>query len=150
MNNQTILMSTVDHADLKELIQANGRRSGVLDGPALSRLAGELARARLVSPEDLSADVVTMGSVVKVRDIDTRERMQLTVSWPEDANPHEGCINVLAPLGMALLGARVGADVEWPVPAGARRLRIEAVVFQPKAVSLAGAPGAAWGDGDVA
>lgn len=143
MNNQTILISTVDHAELKELIQANERRSGMMDGPALSRLGGELARAQLVSPDDLPSDVVTMGSVVKVRDMDTDERMQLTVSWPEDANPHEGCINVLAPLGMALLGARVGDDIEWPVPAGARRLRLEAVIFQPRAMSLAVAPGTA-------
>ncbi|OQA28637.1 MAG: Regulator of nucleoside diphosphate kinase [Verrucomicrobia bacterium ADurb.Bin345] len=140
MNNQTIVMTTTDHADLDELIRANGRRSGLLDGPALSRLAVELARARLVSPEELPPDVVSMGAVVKVRDMDTRERMQLTVVWPEDANPHEGCINVLAPLGMALLGARVGDEIEWPVPEGKRRLRVDAVIFQPKAVSLV-APG---------
>ena len=140
MTNQTIIMTMSDHADLDELIRTNGTSRGKLDGPALSRLAGELARARLVSPDDLPADVVTMGSVVKVRDMDTKECMQLTVSWPEDANPHEGCINVLAPLGMALLGARVGDDIKWPVPAGARRLRIEAVIFQSKSPSLAAAP----------
>ena len=144
MNSQSIVMSTSDHADLDELIRANGRRSGLLDGPALSRLAGELARASLVSPEELPPDVVTMGTVVKARDMDTSERMQLTVVWPEDANAQEGCINVLAPLGMALLGARVGDEIEWPVPEGKRRLRVDAVVFQPKAVSLvaAGAGGA--------
>lgn len=137
MTHQTILMSTVDYAELDELIQTNGQRSVKLDGPALSRLAGELARAQLLTPGELPTDVVTMESVVKVRDMDTKERMQLTVSWPEDANPQEGCINVLAPLGMALLGARVGDEIEWPVPEGNRRLRIDAMVFQPKAASPA-------------
>ena len=55
-----------------------------------------------------------------------------TLSWPGTADPERGRINVLAPLGMALLGCRVGQAVEWPVPAGIRRLRVEAVLFQPE------------------
>ncbi|HOG24153.1 MAG TPA: GreA/GreB family elongation factor, partial [Candidatus Omnitrophota bacterium] len=42
-------------------------------------------------------------------------------------------ISILAPIGMALLGYRVGDIVEWKVPAGTRRLKIEEVLYQPEA-----------------
>jgi regulator of nucleoside diphosphate kinase len=41
-------------------------------------------------------------------------------------------VSVLAPLGMAVLGYRVGDTFEWEVPAGVRRLRVEDVSFQPE------------------
>jgi len=40
---------------------------------------------------------------------------------------------VLAPIGTALLGERVGAEIRWEVPAGVRRLRIEELLYQPEA-----------------
>ena len=52
--------------------------------------------------------------------------------------PGDERINVLAPLGMALLGVRVGEEVEWDMPSGVRRLRIEQVLFQPEAIEKAG------------
>jgi regulator of nucleoside diphosphate kinase len=44
----------------------------------------------------------------------------------------EGKVSVLAPLGMALLGARAGDTVLVHAPAGIRRLKIERVLYQPE------------------
>jgi hypothetical protein len=42
---------------------------------------------------------------------------------------------VLAPVGTALIGYRAGDVIEWATPGGTRRLRIEAVLFQPEAAA---------------
>jgi len=114
------------------MVEARPNNRNGLDAKAFERLAGELARARLVAAQDIPPDVVTMNTRAKVRDLDSDEVFAFTLSWPEQADAVNSHINVLAPLGMALLGCRVGQEVEWPVPGGTRRLRIEGVLFQPE------------------
>jgi regulator of nucleoside diphosphate kinase len=41
--------------------------------------------------------------------------------------------SILAPLGTALLGFRVGDVVDWQMPAGTRKLRIDEILYQPEA-----------------
>jgi regulator of nucleoside diphosphate kinase len=41
-------------------------------------------------------------------------------------------VSVLAPIGTAVLGYRVGDEIEWEVPSGVRRLKVEDVPFQPE------------------
>jgi regulator of nucleoside diphosphate kinase len=74
-----------------------------------------------------------MNSQVLLCDIDTLETMTYTLVFPKDADIDSGSISVLAPVGTAILGYRQGDIVEWPVPAGIRRLRIEKVLYQPEA-----------------
>jgi regulator of nucleoside diphosphate kinase len=59
--------------------------------------------------------------------------MTYTLVFPRDANVDEGRISILAPLGTAILGYRVGEEFEWDVPSGKRRLRIAKVLYQPEA-----------------
>ena len=78
-------------------------------------------------------DVVTMNSRVQLVDLDTGEAMTYTLVFPDDADLRQGKISVLAPIGTAMLGYRVGDTFEWRVPAGLRRLKIEAILYQPEA-----------------
>ena len=130
--NQKIVLTTEDHARLCDLIAENGCKRDKHDAEAFSMLTREVQRAQIVAPEDIPPRVVTMNSTVNVLDMDTQEKMKFTLCWPEDADPSEGRINVLAPLGMALLGTMTGDEVEWRVPSGIRRFRIRKVVFQPE------------------
>jgi regulator of nucleoside diphosphate kinase len=97
----------------------------------LAALAGELSRARVVPRSEIPADVVTMNSTVRLRDLETGEDDTYTLVYPDDADIDDNRLSVLAPVGTALLGYRAGDVVEWPVPAGVRRFRIEEVLFQP-------------------
>lgn len=90
----------------------------------VASLEGELARATIVSPEELPPDVVAMNSTVWFRDLDDDEVECFTLVHPYDADVNNDRISVLAPIGMALLGFRVGDIVEWSVPQGKRRLEI--------------------------
>jgi len=135
MSNPSIIITWPDHTQLTALVEARRRSRNSVDAKAFERLAGELARASLVAAQDIPPDVVTMNTKARVRDLDSGEVFAFTLSWPDGADAASGRVNVLAPMGMALLGCRVGQEVEWPVPGGTRRLRVEAVLFQPENVS---------------
>ena len=77
------------------------------------RLIDEIARAKLVAPNKLRDDVVTIGSVVTYRDLDKAREHIVSVAYPENANIEEGLISVLTPVGVALLGLSPGATISW-------------------------------------
>lgn len=131
-NNRNIIMTAADHAELEAVITFTGKvseRARV----ELSALEGELKRAEIVEPEEIPSDVITMNSRAELLDIESKERMQFTLVLPRDARIEEGKISVLAPLGTAMLGYRVGDDFQWHVPYGVRRLKVTNVYFQPEA-----------------
>ena len=74
-----------------------------------------------------------MNSEVLLHDLDTGERMEFTLVLPSVADINEKKISVLAPLGPAMLGYRVGDEFKWPVPSGFRRLKVTRIYFQPEA-----------------
>lgn len=90
-------------------------------------LEEEIERARIVPSHEMPSDVVIMHSRVRIVDMRTGEQLVYQIVYPHEANYAEMRISVLAPIGMALLGYRVGTEIEWKVPSGSRRLRIEAV-----------------------
>lgn len=97
-------------------------------------LENELARARVVASEQIPADVVTMNSRVRFRDVHSGEELEVTLVYPNAASFADGRVSVLAPVGSALLGLAVGDEIEWPMPShGQRRLRVVGVPFQPEA-----------------
>jgi regulator of nucleoside diphosphate kinase len=112
----------------------------LLDNPVLMRERGamrdlvtELNRARIVSPREIPADIVTMRSRVRIKDCTTNEESVLTLVFPNEANLDDGKISILAPIGIALLGYRAGDRVEWTVPAGPRSIEILEIMYQPEA-----------------
>ena len=74
-----------------------------------------------------------MNSRVRLTDVETNEEQIYTVVFPSEANLEDGKISILAPIGTAILGYRVGDTVEWRVPGGVRTLRIEEILYQPEA-----------------
>ena len=99
----------------------------------VGRLRRELDRAALVSPREADPGLVTMNSRVVVRDLDRDREMTFTLAYPDDADGGDERMSVLAPIGTAVLGYREGSVIEWEMPAGPRRLRIEKVLYQPEA-----------------
>jgi regulator of nucleoside diphosphate kinase len=110
-----------------------GRTGGRRDRDHLAELDQELDQAEIVDAGDVSPDVVTMHSTVRVRDLDTGRSVVYTLAFPVDADIERKRISVLAPIGTALIGYRAGDRVEWRTPGGTRRLEVEEVLFQPEA-----------------
>jgi regulator of nucleoside diphosphate kinase len=127
-----IVMTHADHALLRDLLE----RMPVRDRRHYREFRRELARARRVSPREVPPDVVTLGSTVHLRELDTDEPWTFSVCLPEEADIRESRISVLSPLGTAIIGCRVGDVVDWPVPAGTIRTEIEDIVYQPEAAGV--------------
>lgn len=125
----------VTEFDLKRLINLlNSTRSwNEKDRDHLTKLEAELDRAQIVTPNQIPGDVVTMNSQARVRDLNSNDEMVFTLVFPAEADYERGRLSVLAPIGTALLGYRAGDTVEWEVPGGVRRLKIEQVLYQPEA-----------------
>jgi regulator of nucleoside diphosphate kinase len=132
MLDREIVVTALDQNRLRNLLEGF-RRWHARDRAHVDRLEAELDRAEIVLPVDVPYDVVTMNSEVTVRDMDSYEEMTFAVVFPSDADVNRQRISILAPLGTAVLGYRVGDTIEWTVPGRRRRLKIERVLFQPEA-----------------
>lgn len=98
----------------------------------LGDLRSELLAAKIVDAKKIPPDVVTMKSTVRLRDLDSGEEEVYTLVYPDQADIAESRLSVLAPIGTAILGYRVGDVIQWQVPDGARRLLVEEVIYQPQ------------------
>jgi regulator of nucleoside diphosphate kinase len=102
----------------------------------INRLKEGLDWANVVNVEDLPVDVVSMNSIVCLHDVDSGEEMKFTLVFPSRADYSENRVSVLAPVGSAVLGCRTGEVIEWEVPAGIKRLKIEEILYQPEAAGM--------------
>jgi regulator of nucleoside diphosphate kinase len=128
----TIYITTNDMNRLKKFIG-----DAIEKNPAaredLQHLEDELNQAEICEQQDIPKDVITMNSKVHLRDLTSNEDLIYTLVYPAHANVELGRISVLAPIGTAMIGYRVGDVIEWPVPGGVRRLEVKDVLYQPEA-----------------
>lgn len=125
MRGQPIVITRPDAARLRELVAA--RAGTPHDQVHLEELAGELERARIAEAADTPPDLIGLHSRVRLLDMASGRHQELTLVLPRESDPGGGRISVLAPLGTALIGYRAGDVVEWRMPGGLRRVRIESV-----------------------
>ena len=132
-----IYITNDDSERLQRLI-AGRRGANSIDREYLDILEQELDRAEVVDPEAIPRDVVTMNSEVRLKDLDSGETRVYRLIFPTQIRT-ENSISVLAPIGTAMLGYRVGDVIEWRVPKGIRRLKVVEVIYQPEAAGVSGA-----------
>ena len=132
MNNGEIFITRYDMDRLRDLIEAVSKYRGKIKSE-LDALEKELDRGKIVDAKNIPADVITMNSAVQLVDIDSQKDLVFKLVFPSDANLEENKISILAPIGIALLGHRVGDIVEWEVPARKRKLKVKKMLYQPEA-----------------
>lgn len=127
MSIRTILISKTDIERLRSLL-ASARKFLRNCGPEhLNTLEEELEQAEVITEERIPGNVISMNRRAVVLDLDAGKKFEYVVVFPRDADVAKGRISVLAPIGAAMLGSRVGEVIEGRVPAGIRRFKIEAV-----------------------
>jgi regulator of nucleoside diphosphate kinase len=129
---QSIYVTEPDYNRLSALIETTRERQGV-DREYLSKLEAELDRAEIVDAKEIPADVITMRSKVRLKDLVSGEANIYSLVFPTEADFSEGRISILAPIGTAILGYKRGDTIEWPVPSGLRRLKVDKILYQPEA-----------------
>jgi regulator of nucleoside diphosphate kinase len=128
---QSPVMTSSDAQRLKQFLVRTD--AGKRDQDYIENLEEELEAADVVSPESVPADVVTINSQFCIQDIDTGDEMVYTLVMPRDADIEKGRVSIMAPLGTAILGQRIGDIAEFKVPAGLRRVKITQILYQPEA-----------------
>ena len=132
MSKKLIYITDSDMERLKELVMV-ARKLGKEDEEYLRELEGELDRGKIVKSKDIPNNVITMNSKVRLRDIDKQEEMVYWLVFPDDADPNQDKISILAPIGMALIGYKVGDIIKWKVPNGIVKLKVKKILYQPEA-----------------
>jgi regulator of nucleoside diphosphate kinase len=135
MKKRMILITESDMKKLKSIVGFAGVFA-TRDRENLQLLEEELDRADVLRADEIPENVVTMNSQVRVRDSETGCVMVYTLVFPQDADASKNRISILAPIGTALLGHRIGDVIECNVPAGVKRLRVEEVLYQPEAAGV--------------
>ena len=128
-----IYISEFDLKRLKELIKVAEEFGDKRVVRYLEELDEELDRAEAMKPQEIPNDVITMNSTFRLRDLDTHQEAVYTLVFPGDADSASGKISILAPIGTAVLGYKIGDMIEWEVPAGRKRFKVEQIVYQPEA-----------------
>lgn len=83
-----------------------------------------LKNAKIIDDDDVSTDVVSLGSKVKVLDVEFDEQVVYTIVGSTEADPAQSKISDESPVGSALLGKKVGDMVDAVVPAGTLQFKI--------------------------
>ncbi len=120
-----------DEGDLKENAEYHAQREaqGMLQAK-INRLRDQLARARIVDPDQIPRDEVAFGATVVVKDLDLDEVEEMTLVGAGDEDYDAGKYLITSPVGQGLLGKKVGETVEIPVPRGTLRFQILEIRYE--------------------
>ena len=109
------------------------KNSKTINSNEAEKLLSELSKAEIVSSEKIDKDVVTMNSEVKLFFENTQKEQSFKIVYPQDANLKENKISIFSPIATALIGYKIGDEIEWIVPGGMTKIKIVDLIYQPEA-----------------
>ena len=126
MKQPTIILSKQDLHRLETMLEHQQQMT-----QTMMHLEEELARAEVVAPQDVPPNVVSMNARVLITIEPNQESTEITLVYPHDFRGEKGQVNVLAPIGAAILGLAEGQQIEWPQPDGQMmKVQINKVLYQ--------------------
>ena len=129
MTRPVIVVNRLDAERLQRLIDTASQK----DAAVAEALEVELERAEVVEPEEIPADVVSMNSQVRFTELGRDAQLTRTLVYPHALADTPDGLSVMAPVGAALLGLKVGQAIDWELPNGRRiQVRVDEVVWQPE------------------
>jgi transcription elongation factor GreA len=117
------------HGDLSENAEyhAAKERQGQIEA-TIADYEDRVSRAVVIDPKDLSGDKVVFGATVTLLDEDDKP-VKYQIVGQIEADAKKGRISYNSPLGRALIGRRIGDDVEVTVPSGDRYYAVDKIEF---------------------
>ena len=126
-----ITVTAADHRELTDAIVA-ARKLAAHQG-ATRELQEKLADALILPIGQVPPDVITLYSRAELLDLEAGEPINLILVFPIDSNVEQGRISVFHPLGISMLGRRVGDRFDSNVPYDVKRFEVRGIDFQPEA-----------------
>ena len=117
--------------DLKENAEYHGAREsqGMLQAK-INMLKDKLARANIIDMSKVPKDEVAFGATVTVKDLEYDDEEEFTLVGPGDEDYDNGKIMTQSPMGLGLLGKKVGEIAEIEIPKGIMKLEIVAIRYE--------------------
>lgn len=127
-----IIVNRLDYVRIQKQI-SEARQNKTIDATEAEKLLKELNSATVLDPHEIPGDVITMNSVVRISFVDSGKQQEFKIVYPHESNFKEKKVSIFSPIATALIGFRVGDLIEWMVPAGLTKIRIDEIVYQPEA-----------------
>lgn len=121
----TRIKTALDFGDLSEnseYDQAKNEQAQLEE--RIAKIETMLRNAKLIDEDEITTDVVSIGSKVVVNDLEYDEKMEYVIVGSAEADPFKGKISNESPLGSALLGKKPGDQVEVKVPDGSIKYEV--------------------------
>jgi transcription elongation factor GreA len=90
----------------------------------IAQLEERLLHSRVIDKGDVDTSVVSVGSVVRLRDLDAKQTVEYHIVGSAEANPAEQKLSNESPVGKAIMGRKKGETVEVAVPRGKLKFKI--------------------------
>jgi regulator of nucleoside diphosphate kinase len=132
VSNMEKVLTELDHARLVSLLA----RMNAAGGPQYTAdMAQDLLDSAMTVPaQSIPPNVATMRSRVRLRDGKSGSEMDLTLTYPTEADATAGRISVLSPLGLSLIGCQQGHTIQWQGPDKiVHRGTLAEILYQPEA-----------------
>lgn len=127
-------MSTYSHVDPIFTELDFTRILGLNGGQIPPKLKNLLSDAEVLSSYSIPENVVTMNTKLVLRSGEDGKCETVTLCYPVNAEPSLGMFSVLSPIGMSMIGRRVGEWISWKTPdEKTQKMLIEKILYQPEA-----------------
>ena len=90
----------------------------------IQTLEERLRNAQVIDKKSVPKDVVSVGSHVKLRDVDAKKTFEYRIVGSAEANPSENKLSNESPVGRAIIGKKKGETVEVAAPRGSMKFKI--------------------------
>lgn len=84
----------------------------------------QLKKAKQLTRKNLPLDVVTIDAKVTVKNLESNEEEVYTFVQPDKAKRRNNTQSILSSIGLALVGCKVGDEVNWDIDEGLKRMQI--------------------------
>lgn len=93
----------------------------------ITRIQATIRTATVVADDEITTDRVSIGTSVKVKDVETGETIEYAIVGANEADPFENRISNESPVGRGLLGAKKGQTIDIVIPAGTLQYKVMAI-----------------------
>lgn len=133
MSKPNLTINELDAERLDALLE----QPAYAGNPIAKALNEELDRADILPSQEMPTNIVTMNSKVRFTEGkkgEEGEEHTRTLVYPAALTDSNEQLSVMAPLGAALLGLRVGDNITWLMPNGEQSLiQVLELLYQPEA-----------------
>jgi regulator of nucleoside diphosphate kinase len=126
-----LIISKLDYSRIRNRIN-DARQKRSISSVEAEALMKELDSATIVEPTAMPSDVVTMNSIVRLSFLNNNKQVEFQIVYPDKANVKENKISIFSPVATALIGYKENDEIEWVVPAGLTKIRIDKIIYQPE------------------